>query len=87
MENARFRRQVSIGGYVVDFYCARLRLAIEIDGSIHALPDVQKFDILRENTIKELGVTIMRFSNDEVFNNLETILSSIGKVIIDLQEK
>ncbi len=78
---SKFRRQHPCGIYVLDFYCHELQLAIELDGSIHQLEAVKKNDVIRENTIKRLGITILRFDNREVFHNVETILNQIKQVI------
>jgi very-short-patch-repair endonuclease len=65
----RIYRQVPAGQYVVDFYCPAVRLAIEVDGPIHDLPEVQQRDVTRELAlINDLGMTILRLSNDEVLH-------------------
>lgn len=74
----KFRRQYSIGRYVVDFYCPLLRLAIEIDGSSHARKDAKEYDAERQRTIEALGIKIIRFTNYDVKNNLKSVLSNIA---------
>ena len=61
----RFLRQHPIPPYVVDFYCAALKLVIEVDGSIHDLPEVQANDQLRQNTLEERGLHLLRITNQE----------------------
>ena len=73
----KFRRQHPASLYVLDFYCHELKLAIEIDGSIHELEEVKRNDVVRENTLKSLGITILRFSNNEVFSNPATVINKI----------
>lgn len=68
----QFRRQQVIGKYIADFYCSRLRLAIELDGDVHLKR--RDYDRYREEAIGQYGIGVMRFSNEEV-------LSDIGKVI------
>jgi very-short-patch-repair endonuclease len=65
----KFRRQHPVGNFIVDFYCHRLRLIVEIDGNIHSVSSVQNHDPERENKLKEMGLSILRFSNQDVFHN------------------
>jgi very-short-patch-repair endonuclease len=71
----KFRRQHPILMYVADFYCHQLKLIIEIDGSIHQLEDVKRNDAIRENHLKNLGLKIIRFKNEKVMNDLESVLN------------
>jgi very-short-patch-repair endonuclease len=67
IEGLRFLRQHDIGHFVLDFYCASLNLAIEIDGGVHALPEVERYDRDREMLLLEgSGVRFVRFSNEQV---------------------
>ena len=77
----KFRRQHPLFMYVADFYCHQLKLIIEIDGSIHELDDVKRNDIVRENHLKDLGLKVIRFKNEEVLQNLETVLTKIKQNI------
>jgi very-short-patch-repair endonuclease len=78
-----FRRQQVISGFIVDFYCHKADLVVEVDGDIH---DLQKEeDIRRENTLKELGLRVIRFRNEEVLNNLPSVLENIRKQIITMK--
>jgi len=61
-----FRQQHPIHTYIVDFYCHRIKLAIEIDGSIHLNPDNKAYDDEREKVLSEFGITLVRFTNDQV---------------------
>ncbi len=70
-----FRRQYGIGSYITDFYCHEFRLVIELDGPIH---DEQKeYDRRRENFLKKQGFTILRFKNDEVLFERESVIEKI----------
>ena len=73
----RFQRQKAIGNYIVDFYCAKAKLIIELDGSQHYEPDYQEKDALRDAELNSLGFTVMRFSNDEVMCEIETVVEQI----------
>ena len=80
----KFRNQHAIYKYVVDFYCHELRLFIEVDGSIHTLTEVALNDKDRENNLLSLGLHVIRFTNDEIFNNIERVLNDIKKIIDDI---
>ncbi len=74
----KFRRQYSVGGYVVDFYCAELRLAIEIDGPTHYRTKQAKvYDERRQQFIEQFGIKIVRFSNHDIYNNIDGVLNRI----------
>ncbi|MBO0950311.1 endonuclease domain-containing protein [Fibrella forsythiae] len=79
LNGAKFRRQHSIGGYVVDFYCAESALVVELDGSIHDFPDAQAYDREREAVICDLGLSMMRFRNDDVERRLPYVLEKIAE--------
>src|SRR5512138_2777022 len=67
-----FRRQQIIAGFIVDFYCHRAALVIEVDGDIHDLQ--QEEDVAREKALSEIGLQIIRFRNDEVLRNLSLVV-------------
>jgi cyclase len=62
----KFRRQHPFLTYILDFYCHSLQLVIEVDGSIHELESVKQKDQLREGQLIQMGLTVLRFSNDEI---------------------
>ncbi len=70
-----FRRQQIISGFIVDFYCHRAALVIEVDGDIHDLQEEE--DARREQVLMELGLRIIRFRNDEILKNLAMVLGRI----------
>lgn len=78
----KFRRQHAVGDYIVDFYCHELKLVIELDGGIHDLKKRKNYDAVRERRIEDLGLTILRFRNQEVFSNMERIEEEVKKVIL-----
>ncbi len=69
MSGCKFKRQYSIDKYVVDFYCPLLRLAIEIDGSVHNVPENKLSDIERQNYIEQYGIEFLKITNDELLGN------------------
>jgi acetylglutamate kinase len=81
----KFRRQHPIWNYVADFYCHGIKLVIELDGGIHQDEEVKKNDGVRENHLKELGLTVLRFNNQEVFNNINLVLTTISTTIDNLR--
>src|SRR6185436_5719963 len=68
----RFRRQQVIQGFIVDFYCHKAGLVVEVDGDIHDLQ--QEEDGRREKVLRELGLKLVRFRNDEVVRDLSTVV-------------
>lgn len=81
----QFRRQHPIAQFVVDFYCHALKLVIEIDGDIHEREEVKRKDADRENRLKNLGLTVIRFKNVEIFNNSRSVLQDIDHTVRLLQ--
>ncbi len=77
----KFRRQHPIGPFIADFYCHELKLVVEIDGDVHELEDVKQRDAQRENYIRELGLKVLRFQNDDVFKNAHLIEEALQAVI------
>lgn len=77
LEGRKFRRQHSIGNYIVDFYCPREKMIVELDGEIHNRPEVQERDQKRTEYLESIGFNVIRFENKMVFNNLESVLREI----------
>jgi len=75
----RFRRQQIIQGFIVDFYCHKAALVIEVDGDIHDLQ--QDEDGRREKALRELGLRIVRFGNDEVVRNVSAVVRKIRGLV------
>ncbi len=75
----QFYRQKIILNYIVDFYCAKLKLIIEIDGTSHLYKT--KRDIKRDSNLEELGLKIVRYNDPEVLNNFEFIEKDFNKII------
>jgi len=86
VNNCKFRRQYSIGPFVLDFYCPELKLAIEIDGSSHDHEDAQAYDQERQKYIEALGITFLRFTNEQVYKNIESVVMSINEKSLQLKQ-
>jgi len=79
--NYKFRRQHPVSNYIVDFYCHKLKLVIEVDGSVHHSEENQKLDELRQRSLENLGLIVFRFTNEDVCNNIEKVLEKINEFI------
>jgi len=80
-----FSRQIPIDQFIVDFYCKALQLAIEVDGSIHFDEGHQEQDALRQKRLESLGITVIRFSDLVIKNNLGWVLEDIKGKIKELE--
>ncbi len=72
-----FRRQHPIKYFIADFYCAKADLIVELDGGIHNNPANKEWDINRTAELEKSGVTVIRFTNYEVFNDIESVIRKI----------
>jgi very-short-patch-repair endonuclease len=77
----KFRRQHPIGIYIADFYCHKLKLIIEVDGSIHNKKEVKDYDVKRENDLKSWGYNITRFLNNHFLKDRESVLVQITSTV------
>ena len=73
----KFRRQHPLSGYVLDFYCHKLRLSIEIDGGYHLRREQKQKDTERTMYLNEVGITEIRFTNNQVSGDLESVIETI----------
>ena len=76
MKGYHFRRQRPVLNYIADFMCKELMLIVEVDGSIHEQEDVIKNDSIRQKTL-EAGFTVLRFTNEEVLENINAVYNNI----------
>ena len=81
----KFRRQHVIDRFVVDFYCAEARLVVEVDGPTHDY--TQEEDALRTEFLESLGLRVLRFTNDEVFQATDAVVERIGEVVLGVEEQ
>jgi very-short-patch-repair endonuclease len=73
----KFRRQHSVGGYILDFYCKEKKLVVEIDGEIHRTKENREYDDVRDKFFKELGYKVLRFPNKQVEENVKEVVKII----------
>ena len=77
----QFRRQVTFGNYILDFYCAAAKLAIELDGSQHYEPTGLEYDSQRTAFLRGIGNEVLRFSNADVMQNLRGVCQMIDMTV------
>jgi very-short-patch-repair endonuclease len=73
----KFRRQPPIAGYIVDFACPTHMLIVELDGSQHGLPENSEADMKRTQALEQPGWTVIRFWNDDVLNDIDSVCQHI----------
>ena len=78
----KFRRQYSVGKYIIDFYCPEAKLAIEIDGDSHFSNQRKQQDFVRQKFIESKGIRFLRFTNKDVFENVDGVLVSINNFLL-----
>lgn len=78
----KFRRQHGIGPYIVDFYCPERAVVIEVDGETHAGGDQPGRDQERDAYLQSLGLTVLRYWNDEVVQNLDGVLEDVSRRVV-----
>ena len=74
-----FYRQKPIGEYIVDFYCPRAKLAIEVDGSWHLTGSRVEYDSIRDEFLNALGLRVLRFKNDDVLRRMDKVIETIAE--------
>jgi very-short-patch-repair endonuclease len=77
LNNYRFYRQKIIENYIVDFFCPKLKLVIEVDGGQHYTDDMLKSDRKRDVVLRSLGFRVLRFTNTDVLKNIEGVIARI----------
>lgn len=77
LKGRQFYRQKPIGNYIVDFYCPKAGLVVELDGGQHYSAEGKHKDHMRDNYLGQLGLKVLRFSDREVFENLDGVLNII----------
>ena len=73
----KFRRQHPLLYFIADFYCHKAKLIIEVDGSCHEIPHQHMYDKNRDNELSDLGIKVVRFTNDRVFKDIENVINEI----------
>jgi very-short-patch-repair endonuclease len=87
MLSLQFRMQHPINRFIVDFYCVKIKLVIEVDGSIHEIPENKVYDIGRSHILNDFGITVTRFSNVQIIENFEDTINEIEKNVKQLLDK
>lgn len=77
LDQRKFRRQHSVGNYILDFYCPSEKLAIELDGEFHFTPEGIEYDKIRTEYINSINIKVIRFENKIVFENTDWVLMEI----------
>ena len=83
---ARFRRQFSVGPYVLDFYCPELKLCIELDGADHFTAEGAAHDEVRTAYLAGEGIEVLRFENRDLFEKQTFVLNAITKMVEERKE-
>ncbi|MDB5331440.1 MAG: hypothetical protein JWP03_2591 [Phycisphaerales bacterium] len=80
----KFRRQYPVGGYILDFYCIRANLALELDGGQHSQPDAVAYDLRRTQCLAELGVRVLRFWDHDVLKDPDAVTNTVFRVLSEV---
>ncbi|MBG0770559.1 MAG: endonuclease domain-containing protein [Anaerolineaceae bacterium] len=79
LDDFKFRRQHIIQTFIVDFYCPKKKMIIEIDGDIHITQ--AKYDAFREDALTQMGYTVIRFTNEQVMEQTSSVLGEIRRIL------
>ena len=77
----RFRRQHIIGDYIVDFVCLEKMLVVEVDGEYHSTDEQKALDELRTEYLNSVDFSVVRFTNEQVINNINDVVAHIEELI------
>jgi very-short-patch-repair endonuclease len=87
MKGYSFRRERPVLNYIADFMCIPLKLIIEVDGLTHQWDETILKDSQKDKDLISAGFTVLRFSDDDVLNNIQMVIREIEDVITELEEK
>lgn len=82
LKGIKFYRQYPISGYVLDFYCKKAKLGIELDGAGHLDAEQRELDRIRTSELEDYGIIILRFWNQQVMDDIGTVLDRIEKIVV-----
>ncbi len=85
VDGYKFRRQYSVGAFVVDFYCPELKLAIEVDGDSHLRDGAPEYDVERQLFLEAKGIRVLRVTNEQVYEDLDAAIGLIRSAIVEMQ--
>jgi very-short-patch-repair endonuclease len=80
----KFRRQYGIGCYVIDLYCPKVKLAVEVDGATHLTEEEIAHDKNRQEAIEEIGIEFLRFTNLEIYHDIRSVVRKIKAKVKEL---
>ena len=83
----QFYRQKPVGDYIVDFFCPRAKLVIEVDGSQHLSDEMLEYDRIRDEYMSSLGLRVLRFNNNDVLTNIDGVVERIMENMEELPGK
>jgi very-short-patch-repair endonuclease len=81
LDGSAWRRQFSVGNFILDFYCPKCKLCVELDGNDHFTMQGDTRDLERTEFLNSCGIRVLRFENNDVWNNIEGVLDVIRKEI------
>ena len=85
LENCKFRRQYSVAQFIIDFYSPEIKLAIEVDGDSHFQEGAQEYDRERQQFIESAKINFLRFTNNDIYNNISAVCEVIRDKIQSLR--
>jgi very-short-patch-repair endonuclease len=85
LDGLKIRRQHPVKQFILDFYCHEFLLGIEIDGSVHENDEAKDYDLNRTAELENLGITLLRFKNEEVLTNLSKVITDIRNKVVQLK--
>jgi very-short-patch-repair endonuclease len=85
VDGYRFRRQYSVGAFMVDFCCPELKLAIEVDGDSHLRDGAPEYDADRQLFLEAKGIRVLRIRNEQVYKDVESAISLVRSVMGEMQ--
>ena len=83
----KFSRQKPIGNFIVDFYCNKLEVVIELDGYTHNFEEVLDKDELKQDYLEGLGLKVLRFDDDEVMKDINNVMRVLEGYILEFENK
>jgi very-short-patch-repair endonuclease len=83
----KFRRQYSVGSFVLDFFSVEIKLGIELDGDSHFQSGVREYDQKRQQFIESFGIKVIRILNTEIYQNLDGVLEMVGREVVMRSER
>ena len=78
----QFKRQVTCGEYILDFYCPNAKLAIELDGYYHSVTEIAESDKMRTEYLNSHGIEVMRFPNRDIWHDFERVCNQIDFLVL-----